>query len=217
MASPKYEMRAHELFEADNFRIAGDLRRLGRDEAMSFHVVHHDGSRHDRLRPLVVVVHPGDMIEHSIGWGHSPEERTQAEKLRMISQQRQNATAKEIREWREAGYDVAVLHRESCTQFNGKYPSRHANKDLGAELKLSWRHGTVLFGDDLDKAGAWMIEHLDIAHRPHVYLAGAYADPEYGCLTAIGRQIARVIGADRVTVSQHSHISGNERWSPDQP
>ena len=68
----------------------------------------------------------------------------------------------------------------------------------------SWRAGTVLYGDDLDAAGQWNIQNLQVAKRPHIYLAGAYSCPETGCLTHIGRQIERVVGPEKITVSAHS-------------
>lgn len=207
-------MRAREILEADNFKIAGDISRYGRQEKAAFHVIHHDDARHVFDRPLVIIVHPGDMIEHGAGFGNTPEGIEQSVRVRAISQQRQSATARQVREWREFGADVVVLHRESCTQFNGRNASRHADQDLKLEIKTAWSSGTVLFGDDLDKAAAWMISNLGIAERPHVYLSGAYADPEYGCITAIGKALERVIGSDRITVSEFSHISGDDRWKP---
>lgn len=158
-----------------------------------------------------MIVHPGDMLED--GYGYSPEDR---EKVRAFSHQNQTGTAKEIAQWRSLPAEVIVINRSSCTQFVQQRRG-HVSPELEAEMKTIWRSDTVLFGDDLDKVSAWMLEHMALHNRPHVYLAGAYSDPEYGCLTAIGQPIVRLIGKDKVTVSEFSPADADaksKRWSP---
>lgn len=76
--------------------------------------------------------------------------------------------------------------------------------ELKIELETSWKQSSILFGDDLEAASQWIIENLHVSERPHVYLAGAYSDPENGCLTYVGKALERVIGSHRITVSDYS-------------
>jgi hypothetical protein len=189
--------------------MTAQIRRHARSEAASFHVLRHNPCRPEL--PLVVIVHPGDMLE--TGQGYSAEEGQQ---VREFSRRNQIGTAREIAQWRSLPAEVIVINRSSCTQFVQQY-RRHVTPEMEAEMKTVWRSDTVLFGDDLDAVNVWMAEHMALQNRPHVYMAGAYSDPEYGCLTYIGRPIAKLIGADKVTVSEYSPPSASPddpRWDP---
>ncbi len=203
-------MRYNEILpEAGHGEITSQIRRHGRSEMASFHVLRHNPCRPEL--PLVVIVHPGDMLEDGAGYS-----REDGMRVREFSRQNQIGTAKEIAQWRTLPAEVIVINRSSCSQFVQQY-RRHVTPELEKEMKTVWKSETVLFGDDLDKVSAWMLENMALHNRPHVYLAGAYSDPEYGCLTEIGRPIAALIGADRVTVSEFSPASNDPkaaRWDP---
>jgi len=174
-----------------------DLLRQKDEEGNGFEVLHHDPEQHSPLRPLVILVHPGDMIETGDGW----DDRNEYDKVREFSVDNQVGTAEDIAAWRQKYQaDVIVLHRGSCSQFDGDGES-----DLCDQIEMIWQNGSILHGDNLEDAANWMIQHLHIAERPRVYLAGAYSCPKYGCLTSIGKAIEKVIGPKRITVSG---------WSP---
>lgn len=176
---------------------------------VDFEVLRHNPCRPEL--PLVVIVHPGDMVED--GYGYDPED---AKTVMQFSRQNQLGTAKEIAQWRSLPAEVIVVNRSSCTQYVARY-KRNIAPELTKEMRITWRSDTVLYGDDLDKVNAWMSQHMALEGRPHVYLAGAYSDPEYGCLTAIGQHIAKIIGPDKVTVSEFSPASNDpaaKRWDP---
>ena len=72
------------------------------------------------------------------------------------------------------------------------------------ELDFAWEDATLLFGDDLAMAGRWIATALDVASRPHVYLAGAYSDPDNGCLTYVSKHLQEIVGVAKITVSNSS-------------
>ena len=203
-------MRFSEILsEAGHGEITSQIRKHGRTEAATFHVLRHNPCRPEL--PLVVIVHPGDVLED--GYGYSPEEKA---KVLAFSRQNQIGTAKQIADWRSLPAEVIVVNRSSCRQFVQQYRG-HVHPAMEEQMKIVWRSDTVLFGDDLDAVNAWMARHMALEGRPHVYMAGAYSDPEYGCLTYIGRPIAKLLGGDKVTVSEFSPPSASAadpRWDP---
>jgi hypothetical protein len=149
---------------------------------------------------LLVLIHPGDLLEHEDAWSEEDWEE-----VGRFCEENLDGTQKEIARWLDlpGGCDSVVLHRSSCAQFDefGPWP-RDA---LWTVLQRIWTSGAVLYGDDLDAAGRWIIDNLGVADRPRIYLAGAYSDPESGCLTHIGKMIERVVDPGKITVSG---------WSP---
>lgn len=178
-----------------------------------FEVKHHDHARHDKLRPLVIVVHPGGMIEAQHGWGGA-----EWKAVNKFSRRNQAGLARELSAWRtKYDADIAILHRGSCSQFLTAN-ANSIDEDLQLELLVGWQRGSVLLGDHLDDAAAWMIENLHIADRPRIFLGGAYSDFDQGCLTAIGRALEKVVGPGRIKVSKYSppgssHDAGKV-WRP---
>lgn len=170
-------------------RLQRVISRKDETEDAEFCVIWHDDDDHDSTRPLVIVVHPGDMIETEVGVAFSRKNR--------------EGTAAELRGWRDLGYDIVFLHRGSCSQFGPGSP--WYSEALAKEIRKDWQRGSVLYGDDLDSAGEWMVTTLDVSSRPHIHLAGAYSDPVHGCLTHIGRMMEAVTGPNKVSVSE---------WSP---
>lgn len=189
-------MRAFELTDKSYGEITSGIRRYGKSDALSFYVLRHATPKPNL--PLAIIVHPGDLIAGV--YGLSPEDR---KKVMAFSFRNQGGTAADIRKWRELPAEVLVLNRQSCELFMGQEKFA-VSRDLADEMKKAWRSDTILFGDDLVKASEWMIANMSLEQRPHIYLAGAYSDPEYGCLTFIGQALEKVVGHDKITVSDHS-------------
>lgn len=182
------------------------LRKLDEDGEDAFLVLFHDAVRHDPARPLVVIVHPGDMIEVRQGWSRDDWPGVLGRSLSC-----QAHTALELERWRKRGADFVILHRASCSQIaKGERPT--CDDHFASEIVAARKAGTVLYGDDLDAAGQWMLDHLHIEQRPAIYMAGAYADADHGCLTAIG-QMLESVARGRITVSEHAVAKG-DRWVP---
>lgn len=182
-----------------------EIVELDEEGEDAFIVIAHDDSEHDPARPLVVIVHPGDMIETSQGWVHGEYGEVLARSL-----ESQCGTAADLARWREQGADVVLLHRGSCSQL--AYGYTNVDKSLMKEIEAARESGTTLYGDMLEDAGQWMLENLHIAERPVIFMAGAYADAEHGCLTALG-QMLETVARGRITVSEHA-VAHGERWVP---
>lgn len=196
----------------DGRRMGTILNLLGRYEP-DFFVIEHQPSLQDPARPLVILVHPGDLIQVTDGYDPEPQRKALSAFWRYTG----DGTRQELATLRKQGYDFCVLHRSSCAQFARFSKFRVIGRSLWAEIQRGQKRGTVLYGDDLEKASAWMIGNLGIAGRPMVHLAGAYSDPQHGCLTAIGRAIEKVIGGKRMAVSAFSppENAPGRVWRPD--
>lgn len=222
-------MRYHELFEAafdsedgrryedgthtrfGGYRLRSIFRELG-DNGETFFPIKHRPDHHSPERPLVIVVHPGDMIEYRYMW----DDPVVRDAVMSFWQHNEHGTTQELAEWRKKGADFVVLHRSSCEEFQDIAAGRYTGHRLWAEIKLGHKRGTMLFGDDLDRASAWIIANLHVVDRPHIFLAGAYSDPKDGCLTTIGRKIEAVVGPERISVSKFSppEASPGKVWRP---
>ncbi len=199
---------------------AATMFRYYDENNIGFRVMDHKPDRHAPERPLAVVIHPGDMINHFFGsMNDLPEdERELARQSIRFGSENQAGMQKELAELRRKGYDFVVLHRESSVQYP-ENKIHETRKKVWIELQAGHKRGTMLFGDDLDRAGRWMIANLHIEDRPHVYLLGAYSDPEVGCLTHIGQQFAQVLDPSKITVSRFSPVSDDpseqhKAWRP---
>ena len=182
------------------------IHELDEEGEDAFLVLSHDACAHDPARPLVVVVHPGDMVEVQGGWRPEDWERVLAKSI-----ESQSGPARDLADWRREGADFVLLHRGSCSQLahGGLYT---VDSWFAREIAAARQAGTVLYGDDLEEAARWMLDHLHVAQRPAIYMAGAYADADYGCLTAIG-QMLEPVARGRITVSEHALAKG-DRWVP---
>lgn len=194
------------------------LEALDEEDADEFQVLHHRPERHDRFRPLIILVHPGDMVEADAY--HEADDDEDMMEVRDFSLENMRGTAQELRAWRKQGMDAIVLHRSSCSQLSGGWPGmpggNYVRDDFYQEIEMIWQNGSVLFGDDLEAAVEWLVKYAHIQYRPHIYLAGAYSDPESGCLTYIGQAIEKIVGPQRITVSNHSPPgnSPGPTWRP---
>jgi hypothetical protein len=170
----------------------------------------HKPEDHDPTRPLAIIVHPGDMLEHGEGWEH---DRRAYAKVKKFSMTNQRGTAEELRSLRMKGYDAVVVHRQSCYDIQ---LGDSCDDDFVFEIADATQSGSVVFGDDLPAGVAWMIENLHIEQRPHIFLAGAYNTPEHGCLTFIGQELEKIVGEDRISVSSYSPPGNGpgDLWRP---
>lgn len=186
---------------------------------IGFRVMDHDPAKHVPERPLAVVIHPGDMIIHSMGMHMlHPDDREAFRNSIRWANENQEGMRKELMVLKRQGYDFVVLHRESSVQFPENLHKDHTKK-VWLELQAGAKRGSMVFGDDLERAGQWMINHLHIAERPHVFMLGAYSDPNNGCLTHIGKQFAKVLDPKKITVSKFSPVSDDPSeqhkvWQP---
>jgi hypothetical protein len=193
-------------FDNDDYDEAEEkLNDYDHDDAPGFEILRHAEDRHDKLRPLMIVVHPGDMMETDDGWG----DREQGRKAIAFSKRNIAGTTREIAAAHKKNYDILIIHRPSCSQIvNGQM-----GDDFHAEILIGWKRGSVVFGDDLAEVVKWIVANLHIEDRPMIYMAGAYSDPEYGCLTYVGRALEKIVGPKRIRVSRYSPPSA----SPDDP
>lgn len=198
--------------QLSGYSVGQALRYLERREP-GFCVIHHSAEMHDAQRPLVVLVHPGDMILLTDSYDAPAQRAAVAAFWGHIGL----GTSNELADLRAEGADFCVLHRSSCTQYPGFSKYRRVGFGLWKEIKAGHRRGTVLYGDDLEAAARWMIEHLHIADRPRIHLAGAYSDPKHGCLTYLGQALRKVAGPGKIVVSPFSPPGNGpgQMWHPD--
>lgn len=175
------------------------------DDSMDFKVVH-VGTVTPSL-PLVIWVHPGDACESDCD----------DEDIEEASKDLQHQMGRELEQFGPC--DVVVLHRFS-SQFafessNGVADTYH---QAMCETLVDPR-ATHLFGDDLESASAWLLEHMAIQGRPDILLTGAWSDPEHGCVSAVG-QALHAAGATTLHVSHFSPSEPGDSsnvWQPPAP
>lgn len=179
------------------------LRKLDmRGEEACFQVIRHTPPAAGQ-RPLFLLIHPGDLVQSPYGW----KDRATVDAVTSFWSYTGAGTLKELRHALRQGHNVAVLHRSSSLEL--AYPERRlglARKFWTALSPVHARH-TTLWGDDLDLAARWLIEAFDAGSRPAIHLAGAYAEPDHGCITSIGEQFLKAFGSslrDRLTVSPYA-------------
>jgi hypothetical protein len=162
------------------------------DNGMQFLVLVDDGTRDDR--PLVVWIHPGDACEHD----------SDDEEIRNNAADFERYMGLEIQELSET-HRLVVLHRQS-TPYAFEPDTWRVNEEYWTAMSEALENpGHIhLWGDDLDKASAWLLEQLGQA--PQYFLTGAWTDPKYGCVTAVGKALVRA--------GKEVEVSG---WSPSEP
>lgn len=168
------------------------------------------GWRTDARKPLLVIIHPGDAIERQCDWSNAEAGREVA----AFSMKNQFGMAAEIAE-RLRTHDVLVLHRLSSPYLrqDGVDPLyRQALDDCDMD-------GVVLFGDDLVAAGEWIVENVPGARDEsfEVFMTGAYADEQYGCITEVGKLLLKANPKLNISVSEHSPTDNSNsatRWNP---
>lgn len=169
----------------------------------------------DRTRPLLLIIHPGDAIEDGIGM-----RKEDAEEVIEFGRKNALGMAAEINE-KLPTHDVVVLHRLSSvdtfmTQF---YDFAGVGKMIAPYCKACIKAseiGSVLYGDDLESCAKWLIKHMDVTSRPHIFMTGAYAGENDGCITFVGKALARA-GCASITMSDHAPTDASNytpRWDP---
>jgi hypothetical protein len=169
--------------------IAGFSRHSG--ERATFAVMRTPTRELDPCRPLLVLVHPGDMIAHRDCWDDADWPAVRDFCRNNITQ-----TGTEILSYGDA--DSVVLHRGSCIDLEKRFS---LTSPIQLALRRIWRHGAVLFGDDVIQASSWIARYMAVTQRSEILLSGAYSDPNYGCLTAIGKALEKVAPHGSIKVS----------------
>jgi hypothetical protein len=171
----------------------------------------------DVLRPLLIIVHPGDAVEDGVGFSNKED----AFAVKEFGQKNTRAMALEIDHLLDNS-DVIILHRQSTIDVMMKYSlTRMTEADKLVHpyqfscLKAS-ELGVVLYGDDLDAASQWIIRSINVVDRPSIFMTGAYACENFGCITSIGKSLEK-FGCTNITVSQHAPTDNSNyspRWVP---
>lgn len=158
------------------FRIGGHVVALSNRGDEDNHVLRVQAW--DEAKPLLIVVHPGDITEVDV----SPEVFA-----RSISFQEKLAT--KINHW---DGEIVILHRFSCFEYFTR--SGRASEKLSKALAVAHRRAIVIaYGDDLE--GFVKTVTPCLFGRPNILVGGAYRDPESGCIDAVARYAAAVCPA----------------------
>jgi NADPH-dependent 2,4-dienoyl-CoA reductase/sulfur reductase-like enzyme len=113
-------------------------------------------------------------------------------------------------------HDLVVLHRQSS--HYGLARATKVSHPFIAQVEIIHDKGTVLYGDDLEDAAQWLIEKMGASRRPSVFLTGAWSNPEWGCVTALGQALQRSGATVAVSQSSPSDRGTTEnQWNPDLP
>lgn len=168
-------------------------------------------------RPLLIIIHPGDAIEDGIGYGDA----IAAAEVVEFGRRNVIAMAREIDE-KLATHDVVVLHRQSSidTFMRSDFGQfLKTEKDIKPYAKMCIKaseQGQVLFGDDLDACAKWILENMNPVERPEIFMTGAYACAQWGCITHVGKCLMKA-GCNQIEVSPHSPTDSSNyqpRWNP---
>jgi len=150
-------------------------------------------------QPLVIIVHPGDAIQAP----HPFIDPDEYEDVRKRSLVYQANMGDEILAALDAGAQVLVVHRGSCSQFRATDCDWIA-PSYKAAIERARREGAIIYGDQLDKAGAWIAEHVDIAGRPDILVTGAYNAPDWGCIPALIKELEPHLRGAPIRISVHA-------------
>lgn len=195
-------------------KIQKKIAALAESQSGDFEVLHHRPQwRSDPARPLLIVIHPGDAIERLCDWDDKEVGRQVAD----LSSANQQAMAREIKE-KLGTHDVIVLHRLSSAYLQ----QGGVEHDYRDALKKCDAVALALYGDDLPAAASWMQVHVPGIHDRdlHLFMTGAYADEESGCITAIGKSLLEFNSELDVEVSMHApsdQSNSQSRWRPGGP
>lgn len=162
------------------------------EEGMQFLVLFFDQLTDDR--PIVLWVHPGDACEHD----------ADDEEVRNNAHDFEHYMGEEIMEKYET-HRIVVLHRQSTPYAFMPGTNRVADAYWEAMTdSISDNDSVHLWGDDLEKAAQWVIKKFPKA--PSFFLTGAWSDPQYGCVTAMGKSLLKA--------NKEVEVSS---WSPSEP
>ena len=137
-------------------------------------------------RPVLLWVHPGDAVEDQSVFDDSETGEELYRNSRDFQDEMGDFACRRL-----GASQVVILHRAS---------DRYAFEDEEAEPvyqeameKACGDASTLhLFGDDLDAAARWLVEHLGEGRDVDglaVCLIGAYGHSEHGCLAFIGQRL----------------------------
>lgn len=150
----------------------------------------------DPSKPLLILVHPGDVLvpkeaknfhadyEGSVLKSTLCQMYQGAEGLRLIAE----------------GWETCVIHRGSCSQL---HDDANTDETFLEFVRAIWEKGTVLYGDELAKVSGWISKHLRCAARPRILVTGAY-HMEDGCIDAVVHELRRLHPALDIQISKHS-------------
>ncbi len=180
-----------------------------KNDDVSFRVLD-AGRAGDPTVPLIIVVHPGDAVEKPDDVHGEPNAREILEH----SWHCQDKMGIEIAEMLDAGADCAVLHRFS-SGYSFVNDVNVADAYFPAIARIHGEGGSLLWGDDLETAAAWINEYLEPAMRPRILLTGAWSDAQFGCVAHLAQLLENRNA--RIDVSTHSPTQpggGGTPWSP---
>lgn len=198
----------------DQRELENALKALYEADADEFCVIRHPTDLHPnvptKLRSLLIVVHPGDVIDLPSDWGRDYKQIAGSAECVERSVRNQIGMTKEIYEMLKT-HDIVILHRSS-SQFIAL-----GTRGFKAAIDAINEVAIVTYGDDLDKATDWMIQSGITSNRPNIFMTGAYADEEHGCITAIGKRILENNPTQDISVSEFAPDGGEPdcRWMPD--
>ena len=206
-----YTVEERKLLRMDPRSIKHAIHALADAEADEFHVVCQNISQFQSgLRPKLLIVHPGDAIERACDWN----DRATGEKVASLAMSNQAGMADEILA-KLPTHDAIVLHRMSSMYL--EQSDVHSNyRDALDQCEAV---GVVLYGDDLETAAKWMLNNVPgmKVEGVSVFMTGAYADEEYGCITAVGKALLEANPELTVIVSEHAptdNWGSLSRWMP---
>lgn len=154
--------------------------------------------------PLVVIVHPGDLVEGLRDHGADYD----------ITADAMHDQAHDIQLELGAGAEVVVLHNGESLRLMEETDCI-GQRHLARAVQAAMDTGFVAWGRDMEAAGRWLVEGLGAAERPYVLLTGTYAGVEHGATAMLGTLLeehgAEVRISDNVMASQGSYT---DRWEP---
>jgi hypothetical protein len=158
-------------------------------------------------RPLVIWVHPGDACEHDCD----------DQEIAEASFDLQQGMGNELIGFSEC--DLVVLHRVSSQYAFEAWHRVHPTYYTAMSQAMEGPGATHLYGDDLEKASAWIIGHMDLMGHPDILLTGAWSHPEHGCVAVVG-QALHAASAPGVRLSRSSPSEPGDDsniWQPETP
>lgn len=183
------------------------IARLAAVEETDFRVLAEPGEIETR-RGLYVLVHPGDVVQARDDVGDGDE----ADAILEYSRRCQQILASEVEALVvDDDWDVVVLHRQSSDYaFTGDadYDYRELMPDPGDDATLLW-------GDDLPAAAAYLLATMRASERPLVVLGGAWSEARHGCVASIGEALE--LGGCATALSRGACISpdgSGVEWTP---
>ncbi|MDD2765739.1 MAG: hypothetical protein PHE83_17390 [Opitutaceae bacterium] len=167
--------------------ISDQIRQLADAESPGFHILAR--RQGDLSRPLLVVVHPGDITETS----------SAPQMIAARSSRFQRQLAQTITDWPG---EVAILHRFSCYEIAGRTPRTAAELCTAIEA-AHHRAVVVAYGDDLPAFATLLGERA--RNRPRFLITGAYRDPRHGCVDTVADLLTRAGG--RVEIDPNAYTA----------